>query len=113
MMSSAIDLTLQLPSPFAHVFQGHGTQLTLTALIGLFTFLWAKDDYHFEHPRYRLQVAFAILLNFHFGLVPTAVRELRYRDVKVMIRSDQGGVRVLCVIQYKGYGFRFSRDFLI
>ena len=99
---SAIDLVLQLPSPWAHVSQGYSTQLTLTAFIDLFTFLWARDDCHVEHSRYRLQVAFAILLNFHLGIAPTALRQLRYQDVKVMVSIHQGELRPSISSSIKG-----------
>ena len=54
----------------------------------------------------RLQSILAILLNFHLGLAPSAARELRYRDVKIVDRLDQGKLRAICMIQQRGYRLR-------
>jgi hypothetical protein len=55
-------------SHHAHEFQPLKPQLLEADLHDLFSFIWARDTYSFDHPRYRLQVAFSILLIFHLGL---------------------------------------------
>ena len=53
-----------------------------SAIRDIFYFLWAQDEYSYEHPRSRIQLAFAFLLLIHHRLQATHhfPKGLYYRD---------------------------------
>jgi hypothetical protein len=85
----------------AHKFQPLKPQLLEADLLDLFSFIWARDTYGFDHPRYRLQVAFSILLIFHLGLHPNiALKEgLYYSDTKNFLTRLEDATRAILVIR--------------
>jgi hypothetical protein len=88
-------------SRHAHEFQPLKPQLLEADLHNLFSFIWAHDTYSFDHPRYRLQVAFTLLLIFHLGLHPNvALKEgLYYGDTKVLLTQHKNTIRAILVIR--------------
>lgn len=66
----------------------------------LIRFLWACDEYQFQHPRARLQLAFSIVMMTLMGMRPGEFIEssnwkdsnegLLYRDVKLLWDEDEG-----------------------
>ena len=100
--------TLDLASKFcfpasyhAHEFQPLKPQLLEADLHDLFSFIWARDTYSFDHPRYRLQVAFSILLVFHLGLHPNvALKEgLYYSDTRIFLTRFENTTRAMLLIR--------------
>jgi hypothetical protein len=85
----------------AHEFQPLKPQLLEADLHDLFSFIWARDTYSFDHPRYRLQVAFSILLIFQLGLHPNvALKEgLYYSDTKIFLTRLKDTTRAILVIR--------------
>jgi hypothetical protein len=96
---AAFDLS-SLPSRTACEFQPRRPRLAERDLENLFEFIWKHDSYVYEHPRYRLQTALAILLFFHLGLYPTvALSEgFYYRDTTLLVANHNGAIRVLLVV---------------
>ena len=90
-----------LPSRQAHQFEPLKPQLQTKDLHKLFNFIWSQDPHGYEHPRYRMQVALAVLLQFHFGLSPnvTLSEGLRYQDVRILISKKDGVDRILLLIE--------------
>lgn len=84
----------------AYEFQPLKPQLLEADLHDLFSYIWARDTHSFDHPRYRLQVAFSILLIFHLGLHPNvALKEgLYYRDTKIFRTRYEGSIRAILII---------------
>lgn len=93
-----------LPSRFAHVFQPHKPQLCESSIEELFSFIWAQDPYNWDHPRYRLQTALAILLFYHLGIYPTvALSEgFYYRDTKLLATKQGDALRFLLLVCLRG-----------
>ena len=90
------------PDPsYAYEFQPLKPQLLEADLHDLFSFIWARDTYSFDHPRYRLQVAFSILLIFHLGLHPNAALKdgLYYNDTKIFLTRHEDTTRAMLVIR--------------
>jgi hypothetical protein len=85
----------------AHEFQPLKPQLLEADLHNLFSFIWAYDTHSFDHPRYRLQVAFTILLIFHLGLHPNvALKEgLYYGDTKILLTQHENTIRAILIIR--------------
>jgi hypothetical protein len=85
----------------AYEFQPLKAQLLEADLHDLFSFIWARDTHSFDHPRYRLQVAFSILLIFHFGLHPNAALKdgLYYKDTKIFLTRHEDTTRAVLVIR--------------
>jgi hypothetical protein len=88
-------------SHHAHEFQPLKPQLFKADLHDLFSFIWARYTYSFDHPRYRLQVAFSILLIFHLGLHPNvALKEgLFYGDTKILLTRYKNTIRAILIIR--------------
>jgi hypothetical protein len=88
-------------SHHAHEFQPLKPQLLEADLHNLFSFIWAHDTHSFDHPRYRLQVAFTILLIFHLGLHPNvALKEgLYYGDTKILLTQHENTIRAILIIR--------------
>lgn len=92
-----------LPSRQAHEFQPSKSQLNVSDLHNLFSFIWAKDPYNYDHPRYRIQVALVLLLYFHLGLHPRAALSegLYYGDTKLLFTYHDNAMRVVLLICLK------------
>jgi hypothetical protein len=92
-----------LTSQRAYEFQPHKSQLRESDLHDLFTFIWARDQHNFDHPRYRVQVALSLLLIFHLGLHPKAAfnEGLYYRDTNLLLTRRNGELRVVLLICLK------------
>lgn len=89
-----------LSSRRAHVFEPLTPLLLAEDMNRLFRFIWSQDPHGYDHPRYRIQVALALLLHFHFGLSPTValVESLRYGDIEVLMTKKEGITRVVLLI---------------
>ena len=88
-------------SCYNHEFQPLKPQLLESDLHDLFSFIWARDTHNFDHPRYRLQVAFSILLIFHLGLHPhVALKEgLHYSDTRIFLTKFENTTRAMLLIR--------------
>jgi hypothetical protein len=86
-----------LSSGFFQEYRPANPHLSQSSLHDLFFFLWARDDYSYEHPRYRIQTAFAIMLCTQLGLQPISVfnEGLFYRDFTLLIVRDGVSYRLL------------------
>ena len=95
-------------SPPYHVqeFQPIKPQLMEADFNDLFSYIWSRDIYSYDHPRYRLQVAFTILLIFYLGLQPrVALNEgLYYNNTKIFVTRYDNNIRVLLVLYLKNRG---------
>jgi hypothetical protein len=89
-----------LPSRDAYEFQPLTPRLHESDLHNLFAFVWARDSYNFEHPRYRIQIALSILLIVYAGLNPKAALKegLYYRDTKLLFTQQNDELRFLLLI---------------
>lgn len=96
----AFDFT-SLPLSEAFEVQPLKPQLLGADLHQLFLYIWAHDSYSFDHPRYRLQVAFVILLLVHLGLHPNAAlyEGLYYRDTQLLVSRHDGALRAFLIIR--------------
>jgi hypothetical protein len=85
----------------AHEFQPLKPQLLEADLHNLFSLIWARDTHSYDHPRYRLQVAFSILLIFHLGLHPNvALKEgLYYSDARIYLTRFENTTRAMLLIR--------------
>ena len=85
----------------AQEFQPLKPQLMEADLNDLFSYIWTRDTFSFDHTRYRLQVAFTILLIFHLGLQPrVALNEgLHYHDTTIFVTRHNNNIRALLVLR--------------
>lgn len=82
-------------------------------------FLWACDEYRFQHPRARLQLAFSMVILTLMGTRPGEFIEssnwkdtnegLLYRDVKLLRSSEDNGQFVLHVQLRNRKGHRHNQ----
>lgn len=93
-----------LPSRLAYEFRPIRPRVPSRDLHDLFSFLWARDSEHFEHPRYRLQTALVLQLFYHLGLHPmVALSEgLHYQDTQILLKKHNNVVRFVLVIHLHG-----------
>lgn len=93
-----------LPSRRAYDFQPLKPRTHGRDVRDLFTFIWSQDTNTADHPRYRLQTAFAILLTYYVGLHPNvALSEgFCYRDTRLLLKKHDNTVRVLLLICLEG-----------
>jgi hypothetical protein len=90
----------ELPSKQMHYFEPLKARFSLADLHELITFIWSRDSYAYAHPRYRIQVAFSILLIFYLGISPNFAlgTGLQYQDAKILVSRKDGDLRVLLVL---------------
>jgi hypothetical protein len=103
-MYTTLDLAPKscFPSSYqAYKFQPLKPQLLEADLHDLFSFIWARDTYSYDHPRYRIQVAFSILLIFYLGLHPNvALKEgLYYSDARIFLTKLDDTTRAMLHIR--------------
>lgn len=83
-----------------YAFETLKPQLQESDMHNLFLFIWAQDTHNYDHPRYRIQAALAILFLFHLGLHPSVALHggLSYKDTRVLVTKKDNNFRVLLLI---------------
>ncbi|KAF2023142.1 hypothetical protein EK21DRAFT_119046 [Setomelanomma holmii] len=93
-----------------HEFRPLKPQLDEANLSSLFAFIWAKDNHNYDHPRYRIQIAFTLLLFYQLGLHPNVALKhgLFYNDTQILLCRRNNEIRVLLLITFQDRT-RFSK----
>lgn len=87
-------------------FEASQPRLREADLHHLLSFIWAQDSHNYDHPRYRIQVALAILLYYYLGIHPDAALKngLYYEDVEVVVTQQNGNIRVVLLVDFQKRG---------
>ncbi|PPJ60936.1 hypothetical protein CBER1_08602 [Cercospora berteroae] len=80
-------------------------------VLDLLHFLWARDEYHFRHPRQRLQLSLQVMLMFYLGGRPGEFVEssaysgsnegLLYKDLQFIIVKRGNKKRILLLVKIR------------